>query len=458
LSNKDQVREAISVLLEKFWITRKSHPDEFHFVRKHTKEIQKYFIDNFGYQLFSTLNIIKLEKVPFSADSWMGIKAFSETLDYTIFIATLAYLEERSGEDLFLISMLTNFIREFVTNDVEIKWEVYNHRLSFIRVMKYVEKMDLVSVVEGDVSQYKDNEEVEVLYRPTMLSKYFLRFFTKPIHEFKSKEDMLRDKWINEANESTPKENLQMLNRRLFFSPVVYKEDLSESEKKYFSHQSFRMVETVSEYTDFELEIYRNQLLLVSDRRNSKLDQHPNSKAISDVALHFGSFMKTKIKEGEELPEKSMAITPHTFDKWVEECQNRYGDGWSKEFREDYAESVAKKLLEYFEEWGFAEKNDNTFEIHLYPAIVRTVGEYPNDYLFRRTFVEKVKQINQSSEDPLLKLSIEDFEYWVSSFNEQMGHGKIKGKEAKDAIAKFVTFTNNEDEIIVHNEKIEKEK
>jgi hypothetical protein len=36
--------------------------------------------------------------------------------------------------------------------------------------------------------------------------------------------------------------------------------------------------------------------------------------------------------------------------------------------------------------------------------------------------------------------------------------GKIRGKEAKDAVSKFVTFRNDEGEIIIDKEKVEKEK
>lgn len=452
--NQEDVREAISTLLENFWITRKSHPDAFHFIRKNNKGVQKYFIDNFGYQLFVTLNLIKLEKVPFSAEPWMGISEFTEPLDYTIFITTLAYLEERSGDDLFLISMLTEFIKDFVTNDVEIKWEVYKHRLSFIRVMKYVEKMELVDVIEGDVYKYKNNEELEVLYRPTMLSKNFLRYFTKPVSEFESKEEMLMDKWIPENSEPTPKEHLQMINRRLFFSPVVFKDQLSDGEKRYFTNQYFRIVDTVSNNTEFELEIYRNQLLLIAEKRNVKLEQHPNAKGISDVALHFGSFLKAKIKDGEEMPDESIYMTEYEFEKLVGNCQKHYGDGWSKEFREDYPEVIAVKLLSYLEEWGMIKNHNEIYEIQLFPTIVRSIGEYPRDYLFRKYFLKRVQEKNEV----LSKLSIKDFEVWLEEFNKTSRFGKIRGKEAKDAVLKFVTFKGDGGEIIIDKEKVIKEK
>lgn len=452
--NQEEMSQAISSLLENFWITRKSHPDAFHFIRKNNKEVQKYFIDNFGYRLFTTINLIKLEKVPFSAEPWMGIKEFSEPLDYTIFIATLAYLEERSGDDLFLISMITEFIKDFVTNDVEVKWEVYKHRLSFIRVMKYVEKMQLVDVIEGDVYQYKDNEGVEVLYRPTMLSKYFLRFFTKPISEFETKEEMLMDKWIPDNAVPTPKEHLQMINRRLFFSPVVFKDQLTEGEKRYFAHQYFRIVDSVSEHTEFELEIYRNQILLVAEKRNAKLEQHPNAKGISDVALHFGSFLRKKLKDGEEMPNESIYMTEYEFEKVVGECQEFYGDGWSKEFREDYPEAIAGKLLLYLEEWGMLKNDKETYQVQLFPTIARSIGEYPSDYMFRKYFVKRVQEKKKS----LSKLSIADFEMWVEEFNRTSTSGKLRGKEAKDAVSKFTTFKSDEGEIIIDIENVEKER
>jgi uncharacterized protein (TIGR02678 family) len=487
VEEKDQIRLGVATLLDNYWITRKEYPEEYLIIRKHKKTIQKYFVDYFGYQLFMTTNLIKLEKVPHTPEQWMGVQEFHEPLDYSIFVAILAYLEEKAQDDMFLISMLSDFVKNFFTNELELKWEVYKHRLSFVRAMKFVEKMELVDVIQGEIDQYRDDMEREVLYRPTMISKYFMRFFTKPIKEFNAVRDlyqvnhdevhkpvekeelndrldnlmteMLINKWKNENESNTPRENLQSLNRRLFFSPIVYRHELTEEEKKYFTLQSFRMVEAIAEYTDLEMEIYRNEMLLISKKRSSRLEQHPAQKAISDIALQFGLFFHAMVKQLEEKPEGEYRLTHHKFEELIEDLHKEFGHGWSKEYRESYPEEVAKKLLEYLTEWKLADYETVTSTITIYPATTRIVGDYPVDYKFQNYFLLKVKQTveNYFTEDQFT-ISKDEFEQWIAEFKEnQKLPTPSKTKDMLDAVSKFSDL-DDDNNVLIMVEKVRKKK
>ncbi|MDQ0230281.1 DUF2398 family protein [Metabacillus malikii] len=173
MDDKERVREGITLLLEDFWFTRKYDLDKYLLIRQNRKEIQKYFIDNFGYQLIINNAVVKLEKIPSETASWMGIQDFSDPLDYAFFMAILSYLEEKSTDDIFIVSMLSEHVKQFLSQEIDIKWENYRQRLSFVRVMKYAEKQQLLEVMEGEIDLYKDDETIEVLYRPTMKRPQF---------------------------------------------------------------------------------------------------------------------------------------------------------------------------------------------------------------------------------------------------------------------------------------------
>lgn len=456
MDEKEQIRIGISTLLENLWVMKKHNSEEFMLIKKHKKNIQKYFLDNFGYQLFTGVDLYKLEKIPYQTESWMGIQDFKEPMDYAIFTGILAYLEDKGLDDLFLISTLSDYIKSFFNSEMNLKWELHAHRLSFYRAMKYVQSIELIDTLEGELDTYKNDEREEILYRPTMISKHYMRFFSKPIHEFKNQKEMLMDRWIVAGGETTPRTHLQSIHRKLFFSPVVYKNELSEEEKKYLNHQAFRLVGSIPEYTNFELEIYRNELFLISRERNSSKEQHPSSKTISDIVLQFSTMMKERIElmENKEAIDFEFVVGRRQFDSWIEELQNEVGHGWSKEYREEYSDKVAKKVLEYLEEWKFGVNDTDTHSVILFPPLVRIGGEFPREYKFEKFFVQKMIQhkLNKKSN---IDLPMGIFEEILREFNQQFKGTSLRLKSAQDAIDKYVV-SSNEDFIDLDLTKINK--
>lgn len=445
MEDKEQMRIGITALMENFWIQKKHKTNDYMLIKKHKKGIQKYFFDNFGYQLFSGIDLFKLEKVPYQAEAWMGIQDFREPIDYSIFVAILAYLEDKSKDDLFLVSTLADYVKNFFDKDFKIKWEIYKYRLSFYRAVKYAQSMDLLDSLEGEIEKYKTDEKEEILYRPTMISKYYMRFFSKPIQDFQNIDEIISDRWKIPGEDSTPRLNLQSLNRRLFFSPVVYKNELTDEENKYLNYQSFRMVENISEFTDFEMEIYRNEILLISIERNVTGQQHPSQKTISDIVLQFSSFIKEKLKalSDNEFPKFEYIVGRREFDKWFEKLQEEFGHGWSKEFRESYSEEVAEKVLEYLEEWKFAFNDFQTHSVVLYPPLVRVGGEFPREYKFERYFIKKMKDISSDTDwDFNLPTSI--FEELIREYNISNSDTPLRLKNAQDAIDKYIVNKNEQ--------------
>lgn len=431
--------------MENFWIQKKDRPNDYMLIKKHKKVIQKYFFDNFGYQMFSGIDLFKLEKVPFQAESWMGIQDFKEPIDYSIFIAILAYLEDKAKDDLFLVSTLSDYVKNFFDKDLKVKWEIYKHRLSFYRAVKYAQSMDLIESLEGEIEKYKTDDKEEILYRPTMISKYYMRFFSRPIKYFRNINEIISDRWKIPGEESTPRMNLQSLNRRLFFSPVVYKNELTDEEKKYLNYQSYRMVENIPEFTHFEMEIYRNEIFLISKERNVTGQQHPNQKTISDIVLQFSAFIKGNLKtlSVNEFPEFEYIVGRREFDKWFEELQEEFGHGWSKEFRESYSEDVAEKVLEYLEDWKFAFNDVQTHSVVLYPPLVRVGGEFPREYKFERYFIKKMKDMS-SVADWDYSLPTPIFEELIKEYNTSNSDTPLRLKNAQDAIDKYVVNKNEQ--------------
>lgn len=457
MDDKERIREGITLLLENFWFTRKYDLDKYLLIRQNRKEIQKYFIDNFGYQLVINNAVVKLEKIPSETASWMGIQDFSDPLDYAFFMAILSYLEEKSTDDIFIVSMLSEHVKQFLSQEMDIRWENYRQRLSFVRVMKYAENQQLLEVMEGEIDLYKDDETIEVLYRPTMISKYFMRFFSKPVQEFQSQKEMLEDRWKTDGFE-TPKIRRQSITRKLLTSPIVYRNVLNDEEKKYFANYGYSIIDAFEEYTPYEVETYRNELLLISKRRNVKIEQYPDGKMLSQIALQFGYFIQKKAAEREKLPEFEWEISGFVFENWVEELQAINGHGWSKEYREKYPQMIAKELIPYLQEWKMLKEDEKAHSIILYPAITRIGGQYPMEYHFQRYFIEKLKKelgkdLHEKQEH---SIDISNLEKWITDFKEKFELQRFSFKRVEDSIGSLVTIDQEHNICVIDMGKVRK--
>src|SRR5690625_2491583 len=108
----EKAQTALRLLMEKFWILRLEEPDMYQIVRERENMLKRYVDEKLGFDLISNQHFIKLEKIPVEAKSWMGIQEFQEARDYAILCCALAYTENRSVDEQFLLSDICEDIRD----------------------------------------------------------------------------------------------------------------------------------------------------------------------------------------------------------------------------------------------------------------------------------------------------------------------------------------------------------
>src|SRR5690606_6688538 len=102
-----QTGDALALLFEHFWILRAEEPEAYRLIRDREQKLKRYVQDKFGMELIIHQHFAKLEKIPVEPQSWMGITAFQERMDYSIFCCALAYTEQKAIDEQFLLSDLT---------------------------------------------------------------------------------------------------------------------------------------------------------------------------------------------------------------------------------------------------------------------------------------------------------------------------------------------------------------
>ena len=178
--------DEIRTLLEEFWISRDSDREKYDRVKRDVPKFQKFIREQLGWKLIHTEHLIKLEKIPAHAESFMGIQEFTEIQDYCILCAVLMFLEDREEQERFLLSELIDYVETVLKGDLPIDWTSFTQRKSLVRVMQYLEKLQILRVHEGSSEAFGQERGREVLYENTGYSRYFAVSLGRDISAYES--------------------------------------------------------------------------------------------------------------------------------------------------------------------------------------------------------------------------------------------------------------------------------
>lgn len=375
----DIAKEAAEYLLEQFWVLRDKEPEKYQLIRDREQALRTYFLDKMGFRLILHRSFAKLEKVPAQPEPWMGIQSFKYTRDYVLLCCLMAYLENKTVDEQFLLSNLCEEMQSLYPGEEGLDWTHYEHRKSMVRVLHFTAENNVLKVVDGDVSDFSYTENHEVLYEVPLTARYFLRSFPKDLFQFDTMEQILAAEAMGEG-ESTGAARRHRVYRMLLLSPAMMRKSAEDPDFLYLRNFRNRIREDIERHTEFQFELYKNTALLSMTERKSRYTLFPDSRAICDIALQFAYLVLEQFDETALQQDGSLYLTPLDYLSWVKICHKQCASGWSKEYREMTVENAAKELLELLIEWKMAEEDEETGAIFLYPLLVRTVGKYPKDF------------------------------------------------------------------------------
>ncbi|UOQ83564.1 TIGR02678 family protein [Gracilibacillus salinarum] len=372
----EQTQEALSILFEQFWVLRAEDPSAYQLIREREKALKRYLSDKFGFDLIIHQHFIKLEKIPVDPKSWMGIQDFTEPRDYAIFCCGLAFTEQKSIDEQFLLSDIAEDIQDIFPGEFSLDWTNYQHRKSLVRTLKKMVDLRLIHAIDGDVDLFATDEEQEVLYEVTVYARYFMRSYPDDLFRYRTMREILDSEWERHREDMRRKR----VYRKLLFSPAVYRESEEDPDFAYIRNYRNRLRDDLEENTPFQLEVFKNTAMLVLPERKQRYTLFPDQKAISQIALHFQTYLRDNFPADSIDPMGEVKVTNADFKQMVEEIKSVYGEGWGKRYRDMTAASIAAELLQLYQEWELAEVEPDTGMLVLKPAIARMVGHYPDDF------------------------------------------------------------------------------
>lgn len=370
--------KALEVLLSKRWILKSKDRELYYTIRDELPKFKQFLIEKLGFQVIVNPYLIKLEKIPAVAESWMGIREFGDKMEYVIFLTTLMFLEEKDMGEQFVLSELTEYIQTTVEVE-QIDWTVYRSRKYLVKVMKYLVSSGILELNDGNEEDFAKDGVSEVLYENTGASRYFVRNFTKDISNFKSISEFEEGDFID-TNEDRGIVRRQRVYRKLLLSPGLYRNEETEEDFNYIRNFRGIIADDFEGLFDCSLHLHKSSAYLVLNEGSRLGRSFPEDNTLSDIVLLVNDLILKRIDENKLTPgiDESIILSSESFDELIEETKRLYGSGFAKTYRDMTTKEMCTVTAEYMKDLQFVEYIGG--DVRINPIVGKVAGRYPKDY------------------------------------------------------------------------------
>jgi uncharacterized protein (TIGR02678 family) len=368
----------VRTLMENYWICKEEDKEAYYRVKRDIPVFQRFVREQLGWKLIHTEHLIKLEKIPAHAESFMGIQEFSEIRDYVILCAVLMFLEDREEQEQFLLSELIDFVETCLKQYMEIDWTSFSQRKSLVRVLQYMEQRQMLRVFDGNSEAFGTEASQEVLYENTGYSKYFATSFPVDISGFRSWEDF---ETVGFEEISSDRGNLRInrVYRQLAVCPVLLWEETNDPDALYLKNQRTWISRYMQEQLGGRLDIHKNAAFwMLEDESYGKI--HPRDAMLPELVLLVCTKIQEQLATGvlQKQENERILIGEQAFNELVLACREQWQSAWSKEYREMEPDRMVKNVTEYMIQWMLLVRSGEGYEI--LPSVGKLAAQYPADY------------------------------------------------------------------------------
>lgn len=369
----------VRTLFENFWICKDYDKEAYYKVKRDIPNFQRFIREQLGWKLIHTENLLKLEKKPAHAQSFMGIGNFTDIRDYCILCVVLMYLEDKEEQEQFLLSELIDYVETQLKSYMEIDWTSFTQRKSLVRVLQYMEELKMLRVYEGRSEAFGREEGQEVLYENTGYSKYFAASFAVDISSYESWKDFEKIDF-EELNDERGTMRINRVYRQLAVCPAYYWDGNEDTDALYLKNQRQWVSKYLNDNLGGNLDIYKNAAFLTLDAEDCYGTVHPRDAMLPEAVLLLCAEIQNALRDGKlsKKENECISLPENKFKELVLDCRKQWNDAWSKEFREMDADRLLDAILEYMEQWMMLTHDGDN--ITILPAAGRMAGFYPKDF------------------------------------------------------------------------------
>lgn len=368
---------SLELLLSRRFIIKAKEKELYYRIKDDIPSLRPFLVEKLGYQIIVNPYMIKVEKIPPNPKSWMGIQEFHDKDDYILFCYVLMFLEDKENEEQFVLSSLTEYIGSQCA-ELLIDWTNFSQRRSLIRVMKYCEQIGFVLVNDGTEDGFARDIQSEVLYENTGISRYMTRNFMQDISSFQTKKDFQNMEWVD-VDEDRGVVRRQRVYRTLLMSPGLIR---SENEEDYLYVKNYRNViqKDLEQFFDCELQVHRSSAFLILGEDSRLGRRLPEDQAISEMCLLCNGILRERLVKGytSRSGDENVRISRQQLVECIELTKQKYGEGTIKKYREMTTGEFTRELMDYMEELGLIELQEE--QVWMHPGIGKVIGAFPKDW------------------------------------------------------------------------------
>lgn len=376
------MREALE-LLDRRWVIKKKDPELYFRIKDKLEELRSFFQEKCGYQIIANPLLIKLEKIPGRTERWMGIPTFEEARDYLLLTLVLMFLEEMESEAQFVLSQLTEYIKNNYPKPEDLQWTIFSHRRSLIRVMRFCVEEGMILVTDGDENIFSQSEASQaILYENTGVSRYFMRRFNFELATVQSVRDLEEEEWkAQERDRGVVRRH--RVYRKLILSPVVYQEGPEDADYLYIKNQRGLIENDIEKFLDMDFHLHMNGAFLSAREGVILHDRFPDRSNITEIVLQLCGLIREEAFRQDWKREASdrILLSGNTWYRLIEELRRQYHHGWSKKYRQLYTtRQLLEEINRVMTDYGMIEIQRKSGEVAVLPMAGRMLGRYPADY------------------------------------------------------------------------------
>lgn len=364
----EERRRAVRLLLSRPFVTdSRPDPETFALVRRHARELQRWFAEQLGYRLVVDTEFARLHKRPAPGARLRPLRTQStlpfDPRRYALLCLVLAALERMEvqtvlselAEQVSLLAASEEAVRRF-------NLESHAERQAFVDAVRWLVDLGVLSLADGEDVAFVQGRG-DALY--DIHSRRLSQLLSVPVPAAPVEDlDGLGADSYPDTEEGANRRVRHRLMRRLVEEPVLALDDLDEAERGYLTSQRHYLVGQVTARTGLLVEVRREGLAAIDPADRLTDLPFPSTGTVSHCAL----LLAERLAERARAAGGPAVVPVSELEALVGPLLERHGPFWSQRYREDPARLLAD-ALERLEHLGLVVRRAEGVEPR--PAIAR---------------------------------------------------------------------------------------
>lgn len=369
----EEQQRGVRLLLAHPFVTD-THPDPetFALVRRHARELQRWFAEQLGYRLVVDTEFARLHKRPAPGARLRMLRTQSgapfDPRRYALLCLVLAALERMEVQTVLselagqaaLLAASEDAVRRF-------NLESYAERQAFVDTVRWLVHLGVLGLADGEDTAFLEGRG-DALY--DIHSRRLSQLLSAPVPSSPVENlEELGAEVYPDTEEGANRRARHRLMRRLVEEPVLYLADLEESERGYLTLQRHYLLGQVTGQTGLVVEVRREGLAALDPAGRLTDLSFPSTGTVSHAALLLAGHLAGQARATGQGP--AVIVPRGELSEVLGDLLARYGHLWSKQYREDPAGPgrLLDDALERLEHMGLLVRREEGIEP--LPAIAR---------------------------------------------------------------------------------------